>query len=255
MTSVGPLHGGRRRVSHLAMGGGDGIPDRVMMEVEGLGEIKARLMARDAVEYARREAPKLSGRSSKNFYPIYGNGWFGIAWMDRYVWLQDQGISAFTNKNLAGKVIPMWVDDPGGQVKAKNPKAKQRTTVAGRIQTLIFRRAAKIGQRKKVKQDDGTYRTVPASYPGAPGRISKRNLRQPWTAPGRVGGWIARGNVGVRWRHPGLNPREFIEYGMTRAVVEHGYQATAIIPVNSSRAGRVGALFSAATTRRGAEVK
>ena len=79
----------------------------------------------------------------------------------------------------------MWVDDPTGELASKNPKARTRVTMSGKPQVLIFRRAAKLGQRKAVRTKiaNGLYHqtSVPMSYPGAPGRIGTRQAGQPWT--------------------------------------------------------------------------
>lgn len=201
---------------------GNDIPDRLYMRVEGLSAFTARSCAYRAVAEARRLAPKLSGASSRRFTAIWGPEWFGLAWADSYVWFQERGIRAFTMNNLAGKTIPMWVTDPTGEERRKNPRARTRTTASGVQQVLIFRKAAQRGQRKRVVGPGGALRDVPASYPGAPGRIAVREAGRPFTTPGKVGGAIARGNVGVRWRHPGLMNRDFLQEGLERAAVIHG---------------------------------
>lgn len=199
------------------------IPDRLIMNVEGLSESDAQFLAREAVTVAQRLAPKSSGYSARRLQPIWGEGYFGIQWPDPYVWFQEAGIRAFTMTKLAGKTIPMWIDDPTGEERRKNPRARTRTTEDGRRQVLIFRKAAPVGSRKTVKRD-GQMVDVPRSYPGAPGRIQYRELPRPWTKPGRVGGRIARHNVGVRWRHPGLSRRSFIRSSMNYVCEYHGYQ-------------------------------
>lgn len=155
----------------------------------------------------------------------------GMGSHNTYVWFQDHGISPFTMRSLAGKVIPMWINDPTGAERSKNPKAKTRTTASGVVQVLIFRKAARLGsQITKRKRDPKTGRMVetskPASYPGAPGRINRREMGAPHTTPGRLGGAIAPGNGGVRWRHPGIAPRLFLNHGVTMAAQRHG-----ILPV------------------------
>lgn len=178
--------------------------------------------------------PKMSGASAARLQPIYGKGFFGIAWMDSYVFFQDHGIRPFTMRSLAGKTIPMWIDDPTGQERAKNPKAKVRTTMSGKIQVLIFRRAANIGQRiTKYGRDKRTGQRIvisdkPASYPGAPGRIAQREAGRPSTREGKQGGQIARGNVGVRWRHPGIQPRLFLNNAVTLAAQWNGILPTRV---------------------------
>lgn len=208
-------------------------PDRLVMKVPNLDAKGARYMANQAVREARRKMPKATGASAANLQPIYGDGYFGIRFPDKYVWFQENGIRAFTMKSLAGKTIPMWIDDPTGQERMKNPKAKTRTTASGKTQVLIFRKAAKMGQRKdktRINKSTGlkeTYSTV-ASYPGAPGRISQREAANPRTTAGKVGGQIAKGNGGVRWRHPGLQARFFLNNSMTLAAQWNGVMPTRI---------------------------
>ena len=144
----------------------------------------------------------------------------GMASHNSYTWYQDNGIRPFTMYALAGKTIPMWVDDPTGTERLRNPKAQTRVTLSGKVQILIFRRAAQIGQRKTVRTKvagQWETRTVPLSYPGAPGRIGRREAGRPYTSIGRTGGQIASGTVGVRWRHPGLAPRKFLNRAMVVA--------------------------------------
>lgn len=207
-------------------------PDRLLMLVKGVSGPRARNMANTAVREARRVMPRLTGQAASRLFPLYGSGFFGVGWQDNYVWFQEQGIRPFTMFSLAGKTIPMWVDDPAGTEREKNPKAQVRTTMSGKTQVLIFRRAAMPGERRtrRRKVADGTYEeyTVAASYPGAPGRISKREAAQPWTTPGRTPGAIARGNIGVRWRHPGLAPRLFLNHAMTLAAEQGGIVPTRI---------------------------
>lgn len=201
-------------------------PDRLIMLVPGLSGPKARNLANAAVREARVVMPRLTGAAASRMFPLYGAGFFGIGWQDSYVWFQEQGISPFTMFSLAGKTVPMWVDDPTGTERQKNPRARTRVTMSGKVQVLIFRKAAMPGQTRAVRKKvaGGTYeeKQVPLSYPGAPGRISKREAPAPWTTPGRVAGAIARGNVGVRWRHPGLAPRKFLNHAMAFAARQGG---------------------------------
>ena len=207
-------------------------PDRLLMMVPGLRGTRARNLANAALREARRVMPKLTGRSASRLAPVYGAGFFGLMWVDNYVWFQEQGIRAFTMYSLAGKTIPMWVDDPTGTERQKNPKAQVRTTMSGKTQVLIFRRAAMPGQQRTVRRKTagGTFeeRTVPASYPGAPGRIGRRESAQPLTTAGRRPGAIARGNIGVRWRHPGLAPRLFLNHAITLAAQQGGIEPVRI---------------------------
>lgn len=192
-------------------------------------------MANQAVRVTRRIMPKMTGQSSSRISPAYGKGYFGVKFQDSYVWFQENGIRAFTMYSLAGKTIPMWISDPTGTERAKNPKAKTRVTANGTTQVLIFRRAARLGQTKRVKVAKtntkrglhrGDWKIVPASYPGAPGRIARTKTRMVDLNPG-VGfqstGQIASGNVGVRWRHPGLQPRLFLNFAMTETALRNGY--------------------------------
>lgn len=205
-------------------------PDRLVMTIPGLDKQTARRMANQAVREARRKMPKRSGASAARLGPTYGDGFFGVKWQDSYVWFQEHGISPFTMFSLAGKTIPMWVDDQDGSERAKNPKAQTRTTMSGKTQVLIFRRAAKLGQTKQVPASRtrrghrrGEMVTVPASYPGAPGRISRREMASPMTTAGRVAGAVAVGNVGVRWRNPGLGARLFLNNAITLTAQWNGY--------------------------------
>lgn len=203
-------------------------PDRMIMIEKDLHPNRARAAARDAVRLARRAMPKMSGAAARGMQPIYGKGYFGISWATEVVWYQDHGTKPFTMKNLAGKVIPMWIDDPTGQERRDNPKSKTRVTESGKVQVLIFRRAALIGQRKKVyRRDPKTGLKVlvsdkPMHYPGAPGRIAWREAAAPWTRPGKRGGQIHPGNIGVWWRHPGIKPRSFLNTSMTTAAQKAG---------------------------------
>lgn len=204
------------------------VPDRLTMRVEGLSETDAQFLAREATDLARRLAPKATGRGAANLVPVWGDGFFGVHWTDEYIWYQEAGIRPFTMRSLAGKTIPMWINDPTGAERRKNPRARTRVTASGVTQVLIFRKAAPIGSRKTVSRPgpNGEPITVevPRAYPGAPGRIAQREARRPWTSEGRVAGAIARRNVGVRWRHPGLLRRSFIRQGIVLAAEYHGFQ-------------------------------
>lgn len=179
------------------------MPDRLYVWDQGLRRGVARSLAWESLREARKNLPKLSAEGQKSLYAIWGVGYFGIGWRLDYIWYQEAGIRPFTMHSLEGKVIPMWVDDPRGDVERENTtrssKPETRTTPSGRKQTLIFRRAGKKGDLRR----DGE----PQSYPGAPGRIARREARRPATRAGKTPGAIAKGNTGVRWRHPGLKPR------------------------------------------------
>lgn len=213
-------------------------PDRLVVVIPGMRPGQARRVAQDAVRLARRRMPKMTGKGAKRMQPLYGKGFYGIFFGDSYIWFQENGIRPFTMNNLQGKVIPMWIDDPTGQERSKNPKAKTRTTASGKIQVLIFRRAAMKGQRKTVKRKNkvtGKIETtsVPMSYPGAPGRINNREMGRPFTRMGKIGGQIAKGNGGVRWRHPGLAPRKFMNSSITEASGANGIVITRIYACDS----------------------
>lgn len=189
---------------------GSGTPDRMVMFAD-VSEQDAHYLAIDATEHARLTIPRVSGATARRLQPIWARGYFGIYFPDPQTWFMEHGTNPRTMRSLAGKVIPMWVSDQDGSIRAKSPKAETRRTEDGRLQVLIFRRAARIGQRKTVRRPNrftGAMETVsvPASYPGAPGRISRRVP----AGIGPSGGQIAAGNVGVRWRHPGLRAMQFL---------------------------------------------
>lgn len=200
-----------------------------------LTNYQAHAAAIDAVDIARKFMPKMTGAGARSLQPLWGPGFFGIRWDDNYVWFQEIGINPFTMSKLAGKIIPMWIKDPTGIERRKNPKAKTKTGEDGVIRVLVFRRAAKPGQRKVVRRADGTLREVPASYPGAPGRIGRREVKRPLTGLGRLGGQIARGNIGVRWRHPGLIGRSFLYRGLIEAAIQHGLDHEAPVHASTSK--------------------
>lgn len=207
-----------------------GTPDRLVMFVPGLNPNRAMAAGNLAASESRKNMPKATGESARRIQPLYGKNYFGVRWLDPWVYYQEKGIRGFTMKSLAGKTVPMWIKDPTGQVRAKNPKAEVRTRADGVIEVKIFRKVARIGQRRQVYRTDpvtGIKRLVddkPASYPGAPGRIANREGGTP--APGKVAGQIASGNIGVRWYHPGIAPRLFLNNAMAVAA-----QRVGIIPV------------------------
>jgi hypothetical protein len=207
---------------------GAGTPDRMVMLLEELDAMSARYMAINAVYAARQMMPRVTGATANRLLPVYGQGFFGVYFPDFWTWFQERGTKPFTMRNLAGKTIPMWVSDDDGSIRAKNPKTRVRTTDDGRVQVLIFRKAAKIGQRKITRRKNpvtGAMETTTtvASYPGAPGRISRRVAGAPNTPRGLVGGQIGAGNVGVRWRHPGLHASQYINSAISRTAFESGF--------------------------------
>lgn len=221
-------------------------PDRLIVVSAGLSAARAQTIAREAVRLARLASPKITGGGARRLQPVYGKGVAGIRWADAYMFYIDHGTQPFTMKSLAGKIIPMWVEDPGGFERQRNPKAKVRTTLDGRVQVLIFRRAASLGQRiARTKLDKATGLRIviedrPASYPGAPGRINRREAASPWTTPGKSGGAIATGNGGVRWRHPGIVGRQFMNHGLTIATQRGGLVASRAYLADATWRARTG---------------
>lgn len=216
-------------------------PDRLYMEMDTGDDAVNGALAELAVILARQFAPKLSGEGAAGLYPLWGPDHIGIGWDHPRMWMQEIGTNPFTMRNLQGKTIPMWLDDPRGVLRAQNPKAKTRVTVNGRVQVLIFRKAAKVGSRKDVQRKiGGVMQTVnvPRSYPGAPGRIATREAAAPQTTQGKIGGAIARRNIGVRWRHPGLSPRSFMLRGMVEACRRQGITPTPVIVSSEPWGGR-----------------
>ena len=208
------------------------------MGVEDLHEAAAAQLALRAVELCRQYLPKVTGGAAAALIPISGPEWFGVEWIHDSVWFLEGGTRPFTMRSLAGKTIPMWVNDPEGKERRKNPRAETRVRVDnGMTQVLIFRKAANFGERKNVWRREGgrlVSVNVPRSYPGAPGRIavnrSQGIMRVGDVDPrARNPGQIAPRNVGVRWRHPGLDAGHNIVRGIADAANE------ANIPVGQVR--------------------
>lgn len=197
-------------------------PDRIV--VLGAGLYTADL-ATQAVNIARSIMPKITGYLASTLRPIYGTGWFGIYFPDRRVWFLEQGTKPRTMTSLAGKVIPMWIEDPTGRERKANPKAETRVTQDGRTQVLIFRRVGVKGAAKGAKVKTGAYGLRVARYPGQAGRIAKREAAKPLTTAGKQGGRIAKGNVGVAWRNPGVQGRMFLNMAVTAAAEDEGVEA------------------------------
>ncbi len=66
---------------------------------------------------------------------------------------------------------------------------------------------------------------VPASYPGAPGRISHREVTSypaDGTSTGRIARLTPRAHMGVRWRHPGLIGRHFLHHALEQTLAANG---------------------------------
>jgi hypothetical protein len=196
----------------LGRRGAQDRPGGMYASVPGLSSGQCQELAEAAAQMARGRAPKLSGRSASTIRPYWGRGYFGVAWSDPVVWFQEAGIGPFTMRSLAGRTIPMWVDDPLGEQARSQKRPRTRTTADGRRQTLIFRRVAPIGARKSVVNRRGARVSVPASYPGAPGRIGRRDEF----------GRIPSTHIGVRWRHPGLGSRDFVRNSIVYVASQAG---------------------------------
>lgn len=220
MARTTPQHENLPAVPGPVRASGSVLPDRLYVLAPGYKRNQTRLLANQSAALARALSPKLSGRGAQGIKPYYGDGFFGVKWDRSYIWYQEAGINPFTMLRLAGKTIPMWIDDPTGAEQRANPKAKTRVTVNGRRQVLIFRKAAKPGERKRVAVRDRSgrlryWRDVPKSYPGAPGRISHRGFDEVRSSTtGRIAKLVSRPHVGVRWRHPGIVGREFMQYAI-----------------------------------------
>lgn len=157
----------------------------------------ARIVSQDAQVAARQMAPKVSGDGARGIEARWGDGWIALRVKHTRMLYSEHGTRGRVMTQLAGKVIPMWVDDSDGSIRATikpyDIGRRTRTTEDGRQQALIFRRAAPIGSRKFVRRG-GRIVSVPRHYPGAPGRIDHRT--------GRFGG--------VWWRHPGVRARQYL---------------------------------------------
>lgn len=226
-------HGGQPPVAQPVRLTGSTIPDRLYVLAPGLDRRQTAMLARQAVAFSQSISPKMSGRAAAGIKPYSGVGFFGVRWDRPYLWYQEAGINPFTMRSLAGKTIPMWIDDPLGYEHRANPKAKTRMTANGRRQVLIFRKAAPIGSRKRsaVRDREGRllrWREVPRSYPGAPGRITHREWHPTRGATGRIARMVSRPHMGVRWRHPGLVPREFMQYAIKEVAQMAGVADTQV---------------------------
>lgn len=201
-----------------------GAPSRLIMVVPDLDPLVAERLAFLSTKKARQLAPKLTNKLADGLVPLWSEDAFGIGWHADYTWYQEKGTKPFLMRSLEGKTVPMWIDDPTGDEQRNNPKAKTRVMAGGRVQVLIFRKVAERGQRKLVERRVGgriVQVDVPASYPGAPGRIQHRHT-QPIVPPGKIAGQIRQGNVGVRWRHPGLQGLGFIVDSIQEVAFKHG---------------------------------
>jgi hypothetical protein len=212
-------------------------PSSMVMLVSGLGREDAIRLAEDARYRCRQRMPRVTGLTASRIEPIADRGWFGVAFPAE-AWFMERGTSPFTMRSLAGKTIPMWITDTDGSLRRSNPKARVRSTEDGRTQVLIFRRAAQMGSRKttsKRRADGSTYRySSPAAYPGAPGRINRRQPSAPWTPVGGRGGAVGAGNVGVRWRHPGVRAMQNINSALAEAAFDAGLIVQPVFAVDGA---------------------
>lgn len=199
----------------------NGIPTRMVMVFRDLPVDEALYLAEDAMWRARQRMPRVTGLTASRVRPIWGPRWFGLSF-DQTAWRMEKGTGPHTMKSLAGKTIPMWITDVDGSEKRANPKAKTRRTEDGRVQVLIFRKAAKLGARVTKRSRWGMTYSAPAAYPGAPGRINRRIPGSPWTPVGLKGGAIGAGNEGVRWRHPGVRSMQFLNSALAETAFDAG---------------------------------
>ena len=199
---------------------GQVMPNRLYVLAPGFSTRQCEALAKASVDFIRSITPKISGAGAGGMKPYFGPGWFGIGWDRPYLWHLEAGTKPHTMTKLAGKVIPMWINDPTGKEAKANPKAETRMSVDGRKQVLIFRKAAKIGARRKVAVRDRQgrlvrWRDAPASYPGAPGRIARTSFDEiKGTHTGKIAKLVPRPHVGVRWRNPGIVGRGFMQHGL-----------------------------------------
>ena len=201
-------------------------PDRMIYLMDEPIDLPyAESLSEAAVSAARDRLPKINGNLARSIQPVFGAKFWGIYFPDKIAWYLEQGTKPHTMRSLADKTIPMWVDDPdGSEAKKIGRKAKTRITEDGRSQVLIFRKAAPIGSRKWVIKN-GRKVSVPRSYPGAPGRIGN---------PRSGGGRIASGNSGVRWRHPGIEPRGYLNSAMEDTVEIYGLDRSVLLLIDAS---------------------
>lgn len=206
------------------------IPHRAFMRMPH--DIPPQIIMRTAdraANLAIGRAPRSSGSLVEGLDPYWGTGghqepFVGLQWIHDYTWYQEVGISPFTMRSLAGRTIPMWVDDDDGKERAKNPKIKTRVRKDGKLQVLVFRKVGVRGTYKRKVETDArgnrVERMVPENnYPGAPGRINRR-AGSTFEGDTRKPGQITKGNVGVKWRHPGMAAKGFISTSILQAVRE-----------------------------------
>jgi hypothetical protein len=216
-----------------------GRPDRMVMWLADLDKRSAEHLAVSATFLAKQLMPRVTGATASRLQPVFDERYFGVYFPDPQTWFMERGTRPFTMRSLAGKTIPMWLTDADGSLRRTNPKAQVRVTEDGRTQVLVFRRAARIGARKMTQRRNRVTGqmeavNVPMSYPGAPGRINRRQPGSPWTPAGARGGQVATGNVGVRWRHPGVAPMQFINSALTQTAFDSGFVPQTIYAVDGA---------------------
>lgn len=215
-----------------------GPPEMAVMIFRDLHEDEARYLAQDAVYRARQRMPRVTGATARTIRPVYGRRWFGLSFGEN-AWRLEHGTGPHTMRSLAGKTIPMWITDVDGSMRAQNPKSRVRVTQDGRTQVLIFRKAAKLGARKTVTSKWGNSYQTPAAYPGAPGRIARREPGVPWTSIGNRGGAVSAGNTGVRWRHPGIRAMQFLNSALAEAAFDAGLIVETVYLVDGPALGQL----------------
>jgi hypothetical protein len=81
------------------------------------------------------------------------------------------------------------------------------------------------GKTVPIRLPDGRVLFRVASNVGAPGKINKRDEK----------GRIAKGNTGVKWRHPGLKPKNFLDDAIDEALAVHSAEIVYELAVNAVR--------------------
>lgn len=182
------------------------VPD-LPVEVAFRASVQAQALVKEM-------APKVSGRGAASLRPAHGEGWFGLYFppATSYMMLVNEGTKPRIMTSLAGKTIPMWINDPDGSMAAdirpQDQASRVRITEDGRRQVKIFRKAAPIGSTKLAVRRDGSLTRVPRAYPGA----IKRG------ADGRL--------AGRYWRHPGTTGRQFAQDALVLTADQMGLEPT-----------------------------
>ena len=170
----------------------------------------ADMAAQEAAALAREMAPRVSGQGARGLTPAFGDGWIGIWSRQSHMLHVNEGTRPRIMTELAGKTIPMWVNDRDGSMTESIPLAKRaertRVTEDGRRQVKIFRKAAPIGSTKIVPNARGRLIQVPRAYPGARKRVSGRF-------------------AGRYWRHPGISGQQFVQDALELVASEMRFDA------------------------------